>query len=64
MFRVILTEHQHLCKVRSEIEEGAGSHMAEYPDYQKLKSIPGIDPIIALMILAESRDLKRFNHHR
>lgn len=64
MFRVILAEHQHLCKVRSEIEEAAESYMAEYPDYQKLKSIPGIGPIIALMILAEAGDLKRFNHHR
>jgi transposase len=26
--------------------------------------MPGIDPILALTILAEAGDLSRFNHHR
>lgn len=64
MFRLILKEHRHLCEVRSEIEENAESYLAKYSDYQKLKSIPGIGPIIALTILAEAGDLRRFNHYR
>lgn len=33
-------------------------------DYKYLKSIPGVGPIVALTILAEGGDLRRFNHHR
>lgn len=64
MFRIILKEHQNLCKTRSEIEASAEAYMAQCPDYQKLKSIPGIGSIIALIILAEAGDLRRFKHYR
>jgi hypothetical protein len=33
-------------------------------DYQALRRVPGIGPIIALTILAEGGDLRRFGHHR
>jgi transposase len=33
-------------------------------DYQALRTIPGIGPIIALTVLAEAGDLRRFHHHR
>ncbi len=64
MFRIILAQHQHLCKIRTEIEEKAEIYLNEHSDYQRLKSIPGIGPVIALMILAEGGDLRRFNHYK
>src|SRR4051794_23297691 len=36
----------------------------ESPDYKLLCRIPGVGPIIALAILAEAGDLRRFGHHR
>jgi hypothetical protein len=35
-----------------------------HPDYQLLRSIPGIGPVNALAVLAEAGDLRRFRHHR
>lgn len=64
MFRVILHEHQGLCKRLKEIEETADSFLQGNNDYKKLLSIPGIGPILALMILAEVGDLRRFKHYR
>jgi transposase len=32
--------------------------------YQHLRKIPGIGPIIALSIIAEAGDVRRFGHHR
>jgi transposase len=33
-------------------------------DFQHLQQVPGIGPILALTILAEAGDLRRFGHHR
>ncbi len=38
--------------------------LGERPDYPLLRTIPGIGPINALTILAETGDLRRFRHHR
>ena len=38
--------------------------MSSNPDYTILKTVPSIGPIIALTILAEGGDLRRFGHHR
>jgi Transposase IS116/IS110/IS902 family len=38
--------------------------LGESADYQLLRRIPGVGPIIALTILAEGGDLRRFGHHR
>jgi tetrahydromethanopterin S-methyltransferase subunit B len=64
MFRLILLEHQSLCHRMKEIEKTADLLLSANPDYPLLKSIPGIGSIIALTILAEAGDLKRFNHYR
>jgi transposase len=64
MFRLVLSEHLHLCRVRRLIEEQAHGHLKDHPDYCRLRTIPGIGPIIALTILAEGGDLRRFSHHR
>ena len=48
----------------SDIYETAKALLAERPDYLLLCTIPGIGPINALTILAETGDLRRFHHHR
>ena len=42
----------------------AEQYLADRPDYAVLKTVPGIGAIIALTILAEGGDLRRFSHHR
>lgn len=64
MFRVILAEHQHLCTLRTNIEAQADQTLQPHPDYQRLRTLPGVGPILALTILAEAGDLRRFRHHR
>ena len=64
MFRVILAEHQHLCTLRTSIETQADQTLHPHPDYQRLRTLPGVGPILALTILAEAGDLRRFPHHR
>lgn len=64
MFRILLKEHQELCKLMHHIETTAEHFLKNNSDYHLLKSIPGIGPIIALTVLAETGDLKRFNHYR
>jgi transposase len=64
MFRVILTEHQQLCARRAAIEQQADQALQAHPDYQRLQTLPGVGPILALTILAEAGDLRRFPHHR
>lgn len=64
MFKVILKDHIDLCEARKKIEEMADNHLRGNADYQRLRTIPGIGPIIALVILAESGDLRRFKHYR
>ncbi|NDL65468.1 IS110 family transposase [Acerihabitans arboris] len=49
---------------RNELEKIAETPLAEPEDYRHLRSIPGVGPIIALIILAESGDLRRFLHYR
>lgn len=64
MFRVMLAEHQHLCATLAAIEHQADQALQAHPDYQRLHTLPGVGPILALTILAEAGDLRRFPHHR
>jgi hypothetical protein len=64
MFRIVLREHQRLCEVRSSIEKESESFLGDNDDYVRLKTLPGIGPILSLTILAEAGDLRRFPHHR
>lgn len=63
-FRMTLRHFQQLTALRAEIEQRAEAVLCDNPDYACLKSLPGIGPIIALTILAEGGDLRRFGHHR
>lgn len=64
MFRIVLREHQRLCEVRADIEKEADSFLGSDEDYVRLKTLPGVGPILSLTILAEAGDLRRFSHHR
>lgn len=64
MFRLVLREHLELCSMRKAIEKRAGEYLQDNADYHRLRTIPGIGPIIALTILAEAGDLRRFSHYR
>jgi transposase len=63
-FRLLLGEHLELCRKREALERTAHELLKERLDYQILRSVPGIGPIIALTILAEAGDLRRFGHER
>src|SRR6185369_10412083 len=64
MFRLQLERYLQLCEARAALEAHAETLLGNNSDYQCLKSIPGIGPVIALIILAEAGDLRRFSHHR
>jgi transposase len=63
-FRITLRHFQHLTELRAQIEQRARAYLCDNPDYSHLMSLPGVGPIIALTILAEAGDLRRFGHHR
>ena len=60
MFRLVLQEHQDLCRMRRAIEARAELYLKDNADYLRLRTIPGIGAVIALIILAEAGDLQRF----
>jgi len=64
MFRMQLRRMLDLTRQRQELEQLADGLLQERSDYQRLRTLPGVGPIIALMILAEAGDLRRFKHHR
>jgi len=64
MFRTILQEHIGLTKLRRQLEKQIHQRLEEDADYQHLRTIPGIGPIVALTILSEAGDLRRFSHYR
>ena len=63
-FRLQLERYLHLTQLRQSLEKQAHCHLADDPDYKRLQTLPGVGPVIALIILAESGDLRRFSHHR
>jgi transposase len=64
MFRLVLEEYLGLSRVRDTIASRAATVLAGSADSRRLMTIPGIGPAIALMILAEAGDLRRFAHYR
>lgn len=64
MFRMVLMEYLDCCKLRNQIEELASQKLVNHPDYLHLQTIPGVGPVLALLILAEGGDLRRFSHYR
>ena len=65
MFRVVLEEYQQLCRLRKRLEADIVDAPAPtQPDFVRLQTLPGIGPILAMIILAEARDLRRFGYVR
>ena len=63
-FRLQLRRYQQLIEQRDTLAETAHRLLQGRPDYESLRSVPGIGPVLALTILAEGGDLRRFSHHR
>jgi transposase len=63
-FRLQLERYLELTIFRDNLQRQAQELLAHYPDSRRLQTLPGVGPIIALMILAESGDLRRFPQHR
>lgn len=63
-FRMQLRRYLELTTERATLEELATKLLGGDPAYERLRSVPGIGPILALTILAEAGDLTRFRHHR
>jgi len=60
MLRVVLEEYRALWALRKPLEGDIATRLANQPDFVRLQTLPGIGPILALIILAEARDLRRF----
>lgn len=52
MFRAVLNEYLHLCRLRRELEERVVARLSNHSDFRRLQMIHGIGSILALMILA------------
>jgi len=63
-FRLQLERYLSLNALRSQLERWAEEALGANADSQLLRTIPGIGPVLALVILAEAGDLRRFSHHR
>ena len=63
-FKIQVRRYPELTKHILHLQERAEQALKGNPDYHRLRTIPGIGPIISLIILAESGDLRRFSHHR
>jgi transposase len=46
------------------LEQQVVARLSDHADFQRLQTIPGIGPILALFILAEAGDLRRFSHYQ
>lgn len=63
-FIIQLQRYLELTEQRDLLEKQADNALMDHPDYQRLRSLPGVGPIIAMIVLAESGDLRRFPHYR
>lgn len=64
MFRYTVEEHDRLNQQLDDLQEKIELLLKENADYKLLKTVPGIGPLIALTVLAEAGDLRRFKHEK
>ena len=63
-YKIQLQRYVELTGHVKTLQQKAEKCLNQNPDYHRLRTIPGIGPVIALVVLAESGDLRRFAHHR
>jgi transposase len=63
-FRLQLAHFARLAELRRQLEAQAHELLKDRRDYQCLCSLPGVASILAMVILAEGGNLRRFRHHR
>lgn len=63
-FRMVLSQYAYLIDMCNALEKEAINRLGGNSDYMLLQTIPGIGPILALMILSESGNLRRFKHYK
>lgn len=64
MFRLQLRRYQDLNEQRDHLDARSQELLSGNADFQRLQTLPGIAAVMALTILAEAGDLRRFSHHR
>jgi transposase len=63
-FRLQLGQLRRLAELRQALEVRAHALLKDRADFQHLCSLPGVAAVLAMVILAEGGDLRRFPHHR
>jgi transposase len=63
-FRLQISRYRGVTKLRDHLERLAEEALVSNQDSALLRTIPGIGPVLAMTILAEAGDLRRFSHHR
>jgi transposase len=63
-FRLQLRRQLQLNQQRQELDLFAQQLLAGNADFCRLQTLPGVGAIMALTILAEAGDMRRFGHHR
>jgi len=61
---VLKYSREGFIRMRRAIEARAELYLKDNPDYLRLRTIPGIGAVIALIILAEAGNLRRFTHYK
>ena len=64
MFRLQLSRYLDLNSQREQLDERALQLLSDNQHFTKLQTLPGIGAVMALTILAEAGDLRRFGHYR
>jgi transposase len=63
-FRLQLGQLRRLAALRQALERRAQAVLKDRADFQQLCSLPGVASVLAMVILAEGGNLRRFRHHR
>lgn len=63
-FQVIRSAPRHLCVTRAASAQQAEQALHDHPDDQRLRTWPGVGPILARTSWAEAGDLRRVAHPR
>ncbi|KIX11626.1 transposase [Dethiosulfatarculus sandiegensis] len=63
-FQLQVRRYHELTQDVQQLQNRSEEVLQNNPDCHRLQTMPGIGPIISLIIMAESGDLRRFCHHK